>query len=455
MIEIKVREVLGICNAKLKQGSPETVIKSISTDSRNIKHGDVFLALKGPNFDGADYVQQALQNGAAGYICERTNEDADLAIKAEDPLKFLHLLAKHILQKVDPKVIAVTGSTGKTSVKDMLRSVLSQKYDVVASKANYNNEIGLPLTILSIAPDTQVVILEMAMRGLGHIDELCRIAQPDLAVVTNIGNSHIELLGSKENIIKAKAEIIACLKDNGTLFVNADDESTPVLRELAGLKNIISFGKSADVSCEQKSIDELARYTLIITAGKEQQEINMPIPGMHHALNACAVAAVALHMDMSFAQIKKGIEEFELSPGRMEVFQENGLIILNDAYNSSPDSALPALDTLKSISSKRKIAILGSMLELGKSAKDEHERIGRHVAYLELDGLITVGDMAKRFKSGAVKAGMSEKIIKSFSDYSELEKEIDSLTRSSDAILVKGSRKIELENIVYYLQKKR
>jgi len=455
MIEIKASEIIEATGAELVQGSPDQLINKISTDSRTIKSGDVFLALRGPNFNGVDFIKEAIENGAVGYVAENSSIDSNLAIKTEDSLKFLHLLAKHVLQKVAPKVIAITGSTGKTSVKDILNSALSLKYDVLATKANYNNEIGLPLTVLELTPSTEVVILEMGMRGIGHIDELTEIARPDLALVTNIGNSHIELLETQENIIRAKAEIINGLKDDGTLFVNADDESTKALRELASSKEIISFGKNGDVSYREISSDELGRVKILIKVGSEQAEVNMPVPGSHHAQNACAAAAIASKMGLSLAQIKKGLEQLKLSSGRMEVLQENGWIIINDAYNSAPDSALAALDTLRSIDSKRKVAILGSMLELGDSAKEEHERVGRYVAKQNVDSLITVGELALDIKNGAIKAGMSKDNIKAFSDYSSLMKQIDSLVRTADAILVKGSRKIELENIVHYLQKKR
>ncbi len=455
MIEIKASEIIRATGAELVQGSSDQLINKISTDSRTIKSGDVFLALRGPNFNGGDFINDAIENGAMGYIAENAFVDSKLAIKVEDPLKFLHALAEHVLQKVAPQVVAITGSTGKTSVKDILKSVLSLKYDVLATKANYNNEIGLPLTVLELTPSTEVVILEMGMRGIGHIDELTKIAQPDLALVTNIGNSHIELLETQENILRAKAEIINGLKDDGTFFVNADDESTTALRELADSREIISFGKNGDVSCEEISSDELGRAKILIKVEGEQAEVNIPASGSHHAQNACAAAAIALKMGLSLEEIKKGLEQFKLSPGRMEVLQENGLTIINDTYNSAPDSVIAALDALSSINSERKIAILGSMLELGDSAKEEHERVGRYVATQNVDSLITVGELALDIKNGAIKAGMSEDNIKTFSDYSQLQEQIDSLIRTADAILVKGSRKIELENIVHYLQKKR
>jgi len=444
MIELTIDEILKSTGGSLVNGSEEKRISGISIDSRTIKPGELFIALNGENHKGADFIEEALKKGAVGYIVENS-------------LQALQDIAHHILQRVKPKVIGITGSTGKTSVKDMLSSVLSQKYEVIASQANYNNEVGLPLTLLRLKPSTEIVILEMAMRGFGQIEALCKIAPPDLAAITNIGQSHIELLQSNENVIKAKSEIIEGLKENGTLFLNADDKTTKILLERRG--DVITFGsdKKADVYFANPSFDDLARPTFELTIDNRQSTIgnpiSLPIPGTHHVINACCAAAIAIELGLNREMIKKGLENVKLSPGRLDISQTGGLTVINDSYNASPSSMRAALEVLDGVKAEGKVAVLGDMRELGNIAEEEHLKLGRKVAASGIDKLLTVGDLGEVIAKGALQAGMPKEAVSSFRDSARLEEEIISYLAAGNAILIKASRALKLETIAHYLQK--
>lgn len=481
MIELSLQKIISVTGANLVSGDLNAKISSISIDSRKIQPGDLFIAIKGENFDGSDFIQEALKKGACGYISQKSEVIGhrstvnDLVIQVDDSLKALQQIANLVLRKVAPKVIAITGSTGKTSVKDMLKSILFLKHKVVASAGNYNNEVGLPLTLLNLDKDTEIVILEMAMRGLGQISQLCKIAPPDYAVITNIGHSHIEKLQSKENIIKAKAEIIQGLKKGGTIFLNSDDASTKELirghpfskgmspldqrSTVDGQRDIVFFGSSgADVAYEIKGFDKLARpsFTLSPIANRQSPiDINLPIPGMQFVSNASAAASVALELGMTLAEIKQGLELTVITPGRMQICQNNSWTIINDAYNASPDSMKSALEVLKTIKAKRKIAVLGTMRELGALTEEEHFKLGLEAANMGMATLFTVGELAKGIAEGALAGGMAEKQVISFADVLALNKQIISYLTPGDAILIKASRAVELEKTVYLLQQKR
>ncbi|TET54637.1 MAG: UDP-N-acetylmuramoyl-tripeptide--D-alanyl-D-alanine ligase [Actinobacteria bacterium] len=466
MIELNVSELIKATGGQLMLGSNENVIKGISTDSRTINKDELFIALRGENYSGESYVEEALNKGACGYISQKerrglspvqSNGDClqKIAIKVEDTLKALQDIARYVLKKVDTKVIAITGSTGKTSVKDMLASILSLQYRVVASRENYNNEVGLPLTLLELESTTEVVILEMAMRGVGQISELCSIATPDFAVITNTGKSHIGLLKNSESIIKAKAEIIVGLKENGILFLNGDDKATEEFTSL--YKSVVLFGndESFNLSFSDVEFDDLARPSFNLHHKNNQLRVKLPVAGIHQALNASCAASVALELGISLDDVKEGLQKAKLSTNRMEINKVNGLFVINDSYNASPASMAAALDVLKGIKAKRKIAVLGDMLELGDLATQEHEKIGQRVVKAKIDELLTVGPLAKNIAEAAIEAGMEESDVKSFKDASELKNEIISYLKDGDAILIKASRALKLDEIVNYLQKKR
>ncbi|MBI5698713.1 UDP-N-acetylmuramoyl-tripeptide--D-alanyl-D-alanine ligase [Candidatus Saganbacteria bacterium] len=379
-------------------------IAGISTDTRALKPGELFIPLKGKNFDGRKFLKKA-----------------PLALDVKDGLAALHKLAAFHRNKFKIPFIGVTGSVGKTTVKDMLSSILSQEMEVLKNEENLNNEIGVPLTLLKLNNKHKAAVIEMAMQGLGEIEELARIVKPHVAVITNIGEAHLKFLKTKRNIAKAKAEIFTYLKKGDFAVINQDDEFFEHLKQrVKGKgKRVMTFG-----------ILEKAEVT-----PKDLMGIKLPVPGEHMIMDALAAIAAAKVLGVKNPSIKKGLEEFCPSSKRMQVIlKENGTKILNDTYNANPQSMAAALKVLADLPG-RKIAVLGDMLELGKISKAAHRRIIRLARDLKIDRVYTLGKLWPKVTT-------PEKNRKT------LLKKLKKFIRPRDIILVKGSRGLKMENIV-------
>ncbi|MEA3494105.1 MAG: UDP-N-acetylmuramoyl-tripeptide--D-alanyl-D-alanine ligase [Candidatus Margulisiibacteriota bacterium] len=389
--------------------------KRISIDARTICKGDLFIPIKGPNFDGRNFIPEAIKKGGS-------------VLDVKDGLKSLQAMAIEHRNKFNIPIVGVTGSVGKTTTKDMIASIISQEKKVLKNEENFNNEIGVPLTLLKITKKHKAAVIEMAMRGLGEIEQLARIVRPRIAVVTNIGEAHLEFLKSKKNVARAKAEIFKYQAKNDFAVINADDEYFEHLAKNIKCKksNIITFG-----------ITEKASVT-----PKDLKGIKLPLPGEHIIYNALAAIAVAKIMRLKRSSIKKGLENVVLSSKRMEIInREDGVKIINDTYNANPQSMAAALKVLACLKG-RKIAVLGDMFELGKRAKPAHKRIGKLSRELGIDILVSVGKLSREMKANFHLTNNRLTV-----------KKLKKMVRRGDRILVKGSRGMKMEEISYALSR--
>ncbi len=469
-------------------GERETLVTAICTDSRKIEPGCVFVALKGPNFDGHDYVAAAFAGGAVAAIVERqaianlqfaicnlqspptANCKLQIAncrlLGVEDTLVALGDVARWYRLRFDVPVVGITGSVGKTSTKEMVAAILGQRGPVVATQANFNNEIGLPLTLLSLESRHIGAVVELAMRGLGQIRYLADIARPRVGVVTNIGTSHLELLGSRENIARAKGEVLQALPADGAAVLPAADPFLPLLRELSSAP-VTTFGFAPDQVDQSDQSDQSDRacapaapdlaVTELVVQPTESRfvlegmgmrvPVRLMLPGRHNALNAAAAAAAARHAGATPEEIAAGLEAARLPAMRMRVFEtEAGLTVLDDVYNASPQSVAAALDHLRRLPGQRHVAVLGDMLELGAESEAGHREVGQQAAFVDL--LIAVGERARDIAAGARNAGLAAEKIQWCADAPAALDILRAEARAGDAVLVKASRGMRLETVV-------
>ena len=440
----------------------DEIVKDVLTDSRIITEGSVFVALKGENTDGHRYVKQALNDGAVCAIVSDNNlaEEGLPVILVEDTLAALRNIASLYRNEFNIPCVGVTGSVGKTSTRDMIHYVLSESYDVHKTEKNYNNEIGLPLTIFGLKSEHDMMVLEMGMSGFGEISRLTEIARPDTAVITNIGLAHIERLGSQENILKAKLEIIEGLSPDGAVILNGDD---PYLRSLEGTLpfETLYFGiesKNCDITAENiKKYSGGTDFTVKIDG--EEYDVSINVPGTHHVYNALAAILAGIRYNIPVKKMVAGIGKFVTSGMRQNIIKLNDYTIIKDCYNASPQSMQSGLEVLESTYSDKRdkkylrVAVLGDMLELGDIAKAEHEKIGKLLLKYNIDRLITVGEMAAHIGESAIEEGFLASDVFSFYDNESVINNIYSIIKPDDIILFKGSRGMKLEEIADYLIK--
>lgn len=453
MARFTVGELRRATGGELRQGVESTPVFGVSTDSRKIIPGSVFVALSGEKFDGHTFAAAALDKGAAGIIAARSlpveiPQDV-FVIEVGDTLRALQDIARYHRLKYDIPLIAVTGSNGKTTTKDMIAAVLASKFVTLKTEANYNNEIGLPLTLLGLRDEHQAAVVEMGMRGPGEIKELAEIALPTIAVVTNVGETHMELLGSLNNIARAKAELVEALDAQGVAFLNSDD----ALVSGMGARcrgSIIYYGTNSRADVQATDIQVLAgdKTAFMVRAGARQFAAVIPVPGRYNAVNAAAAVAVGLHLGMSESEIERGLSNFAPSAMRMDIMiTKQGYKLLNDVYNASPLSMRAALDTLTDIAAGRKIAILGDMLELGDISTAAHRDVGRQVAEKGINGLFTFGEQAAYIAEGARQTARTPDYVGSFTAVERLVEKLLAFARAGDTILVKGSRGMRMERV--------
>lgn len=457
MAQFTVDELRRATGGKLRQGEETTPVFGVSTDSRKIMGGSVFLALSGENFDGHDFAAEALAKGAAGLIVSRplsgTVPQTAFVIEVGDTLRALQDIARYHRLKYKLPVIAVTGSNGKTTTKDLIAAVLAEKFATLKTEANYNNEIGLPLTLLNLHESHEVAVVEMGMRGLGEIKALAEIALPNMAVVTNVGETHMELLGSVENIALAKAELVEALDSRGLAILNGDD---PLVRSMAARckGEVVYYGTTdnADIWAEEIKVVD-GGTTAMVNAGKHRFSVSLSVPGRHNIQNAMAAIAIGLRLGLSEKEIQQGLSRFMPTALRMDIFTtKEGYKLLNDVYNASPLSMRAAVDTLEDVADGRKIAVLGDMLELGEISESAHRQIGEYVAEKGVGGLFTFGGQAAYIAEGARQAGRQPAYIGTFDNMEALVQKLREFLRSGDTVLIKGSRGMRMERVSKALQ---
>jgi UDP-N-acetylmuramoyl-tripeptide--D-alanyl-D-alanine ligase len=455
---MNLREVSQAIGGTVLAGSLDREIKGFSIDSRTLGPGDLFFALPGERVDGHRYVKQALAQGAVAAVVSDPNISqeegypwAGTLLLVADTLRALQQLASYRRERCGVPVIGVTGSNGKTTTKDLIYSVLLEKFPVLKTEGNLNTEIGLPLTLLRLKEWHQAAVLEMAMRGLGQIEFLCGIARPVVGVITNIGTAHYELLGSLENIAKAKGELLEALPKDGLAVLNREDSWSVFLGEKLRKKRGVrvlyyGFGRDADVRAENlvKSLEGVG-FKLIYQGQK--QEVSLPLPGEHNVLNSLAAAAVGCSLGMTLPEIARGLSRATISEKRLEKRRGiGGSIIINDTYNANPASMKASLGVLSSAPGRR-IAVLGDMRELGPLTEAGHREIGRYIVEKGIDYLFTVGELARWIGEEARGRGMDSARIYSYSTNREAGEKLRSLLREGDVVLLKGSRIMALEEV--------
>ncbi len=441
---MKVRDILIATNGKLLQGDLNVEVNSFNQDTRKIKTGDMYIPLVGEVFDGHDFIDAAFNNGAGSIITSKEGNypEDKIVILVEDTLKALQDMAHYHRMTKGVKVVAITGSVGKTSTKDMIASVIETKYKTLKTLGNYNNQIGLPLTILRLQ-DEEVMVLEMGMNNLNEIHELSLIAEPDIAVITNVGTAHIGNLGSRENILKAKLEIIDGLKEDGKLIINNDND---LLHGYALNHECVTFGIENDSLYQAYNVSSIPHLS---TFKWNNHLVTVNVPGSHFVSNALAAIAVGDQLGIEVEEMLEGISSFELTKKRMDFYTlKNNMTLIDGTYNANLDSMMSSIDVLSKYK-ERKVAILADMLELGEFSEDLHRQVGRTLAQKNIDIVITIGKEAKFIEDSARRNGIEN--LHHFKDNDSALKELDALLKEGDIILVKGSQGMHLVEITSYL----
>nr|WP_207729617.1 UDP-N-acetylmuramoyl-tripeptide--D-alanyl-D-alanine ligase [Clostridium cibarium] len=425
------------------------IFNNICTDTRKIVKDNIFLALKGDNFNGNKYVKDALEKGASiaivDEVCFEPVEVKGTVIKVDNTYDALLSLAKYYREKLGVKVVGITGSTGKTSTKDLVAAFLSERYKVFKTKGNFNNHIGLPLMILSLDSSIEVAVLELGMSNLGEIHTLADCARPDIALITNIGLSHIENLKTRENILKAKLEITDFFNSDNKLIVNSEDEYLKNLsRENYELIKT-GYGEGNKFFAKDIVLGE-STTSFKLRDGDYEHEFTLPMVGAHNVLNALLGIAAAKTLGVTYDEMERGLKNIEATSMRLEFIKVNGFTVINDCYNASPDSMNAALDVLKNYKGKRKIAVLGTMRELGDESKEAHRAVGEY-ANDKADILVTTGEYVEDYKLG-FNCGK----FKNYSSKEEMINEIRTFIKKDDVILVKASRGAKFEDVVAKLK---
>ena len=441
-MKLTVKKILEITKGQLITGDENLEIESYSKDTRTIKKNDCYIGIKGETFDGNLFWKDAKEKGACACLLDSfegkiEEKDPFTIILVSDTIAAIQALAHYVRIESHAKVVAITGSAGKTSTKDMIASVLEEKYKILKTPGNLNGQIGLPLNILAYK-DEPVWVLEMGMNDFGQLKELSSIASPDVAVITNIGTAHIGILGSRENILKAKLEILEGMNDKGVLVLNGDNDLLKTVK--TDLKQV-TFGLESGndiVATDIKMVGEK------IICKIENNEIEIPVMGEVFVYNALAAYAVGKLFSLTPEEIKNGIASFQMSNNRMNTIKTTKFTIINDTYNANPDSVKSAIKTLGTFKN-RKVAILGDMLELGENEIKYHQEIGEF-CNKKIDVLITIGVLSKN---------MFDKFTKEkyyFKTNEEAETKLKDILKQDDVILVKASHSMKLDTIVNFLK---
>ena len=425
-------------------------VNGVAIDSRKIEEGYLFIPIKGARVDGHTFISQVMEKGALCTLSEKSlSDEADTYILVDSCEQALKDLAEHYRRALGIKVVGITGSVGKTSTKEMIASVLSQKYNVLKTAGNFNNEIGLPLTIFNIREEHEVAVLEMGISDFGEMHRLAKMARPDICVITNIGLCHLENLIDRDGILKAKTEMFDFAAPDAKYILNGDDDKLITVKEWAGYAPIY-FGLSTELDAFAEDIHSLSlkgtKCTLHL--GGASIPVQIPIPGHHMVYNALAGALVGRELGLSAEEIKAGIEALVPVTGRNNMIETENFLIIDDCYNANPISTKASLDVLATADT-RKVAILGDMFELGEHEKELHYGVGQHAAEKGIDLLICIGALSKNTAEGATNSKGS---VLHFETKAEFFQKMNTIIKKGDTILVKASHGMEFPEIVEKLQ---
>lgn len=447
------------------QVNKDVPFNAVCTDSRETGKGSLFIALGGERVDGHNYIRAALANGSECVLCERIPENITdqkyVALVVNDTVRAIGELAKAYDRRINNRKVAITGSVGKTTTKEFVAAVLNERVRLHKTEGNYNSTIGMPLSILTMKQDTEVSVLEMGMSNFGEIEYLSKIAEPDIAIITNIGSSHMEFLGTRENICRAKLEIVKGLKEDGVIFLNGDE---PMLRDREELEGkdcrYVGFSEDCDVKASNIRVGLEKTIFDVTYNGKTVENVSIPIIGEHYVYSALFAYAVGLNIGLTDEQITLGLNQFRSVGMRQKVFDIGDITVIQDCYNASPESMRASIavlsNTVRQRGYGRMAALLGDMYELGQCSDSAHEGVGLEFARRGGNMLFTYGSLADGIANGAVLGGMDTRNVFRNADISSPEisgEMIISTLKKGDMLLVKGSRGVKAEKVIEYLLK--
>ena len=450
MTPCRIAEVCG----GIYHGTKETGIReieSITTDSRQAAEGCLFVAVKGERVDGHDFIPSVFEKGAACVVCEREPEHPSGSwIQVKSSLQAIKDMAEFYRKQLDIQVVGITGSVGKTSTKEVIASVLSEKYRVLKTLGNFNNELGLPLTVFRLREEHQIAVLEMGISDFGEMHRLSKIAKPDICVITNIGQCHLENLKDRDGVLRAKSEIFDFMQPEGRIVLNGDDDKLSAVQEVKGV-NPLFFGVESgrEIYADEIEPRGLKGIRCRIHAGEESFGVQIPIPGFHMVLNALAATAVGISMGLTTEQVKSGIEKLQSLGGRFHMIEKGDMLIIDDCYNANPVSMKASLDVLKD-AERRTVAVLGDMFELGENEASLHREVGVYAGEKGINLLICTGELSSHMAEAAIRAGGCETVVH-VPNLERLMEVLPRLVQGDDTILVKASHGMHFEKVVELL----
>lgn len=449
MIPVKFKEA---ASAVRSVSSLEGAFTDVCTDTRKIIPGSLFICIKGENFDGNEFAAGAVESGAAAVICERDTGLGEKQILVENSRIALLELAGYYRSLFNIPVVGITGSVGKTTTKEMTHAVMSAKYNTLKNEGNLNNEIGVPLTLFRLDKSHEAAVIEMGMSGFGEISRMTAAVRPDAAIISNIGVSHIEKLGSRNGILSAKLEILEGMKPDSPIVLNGDDDMLSTVRP--GSHPVTFFGvNNSSCTYRAENIDtENGETVFDVIAGSKTIRARLPFRGIHNIYNALAACAAGSFFGIDAEEAAQALKNYVPSGMRQRIVEKNGITFIEDCYNASPDSQAAAMAVLGSVKANRRIAVSGDMLELGEVSEKAHYGVGVKAAENGIDILFSYGERAKGTAKGARENGVP--VVRSFLDKEELAEELMKIIRPGDAVLFKASRAMKLEDIIYSIYEK-
>ena len=452
-MQLRLSEIAAFCKGKLC-GEGNKTVTAITLDSRQVQPGSMYVAVKGARVDGHKFVPSAFESGAVCVLVEEVPECQGDYILVDSTLQAIKDIAEGYRQTLQAKVVGITGSVGKTSTKEMIASVLEQKFQVTKTLGNFNNEIGVPLTVFRVKEEDEIAILEMGISDFGEMSRLTKIARPDICVITNIGQCHLENLGDRDGVLKAKTEIFQGMKPGGVAVLNGDDDKLLTVKEVQGsLPQFFGHENNGTNQVFVKQVEDLGlegtRLTMGFLDGGELTA-HIPVAGEHMVSNAMAAALVGKNLGLTLEEIKAGIESYQTIAGRNHTIKTEKYTILDDCYNANPMSMKASIDIINK-SKGRKVAVLGDMFELGENEKELHRQVGEYAGNSALDVLICAGERCNYMAEAAKDCGKKE--VYHFADRDEIITNIDKLLQPGDTIVIKASHSMGFEKIVEYLTK--